>query len=186
MRLTAFMLLTRLTKRWPLIMGLVLYHLLVVIVVWANFPPEGHFFTGWDALHPEFNIGVNLERAVFGAWQKNYGLGTSGGHGFAALLPLTLMTGLLKLIVPLWSVRAWVTFSCFYLGGLGVYWLLRELLGGLEGEGFKEKEWLVAAASLGGAWYYLFNLGTVQQFYIQLEAFVVHFVALPENPYTKA
>lgn len=35
------------------------------------------------------------------------------------------------------------------------------------------------SAALAGALYYMLNLSTVQNFYIQLEAFIVHFAALP-------
>lgn len=154
---------------------LILLHVLFLIIFVANFVP-GHFLIGWDALNPEFNIPLNLQRGVFSAWQDNYGVGTLTGHGFGATLPHTIIVGALSLLLPLSAVRYVFIMLCLYVGILGSFFLGRFLLQYLKlSENKKIVDWL----ALSGALLYLVNLGTVQIFYLPLEAFTVHFAALP-------
>lgn len=152
---------------------IVLYHVLFIILLITNIH-IGEYFIGWDALSPELNIPLNINRGIYGAWQEEYGLGVMTGHGFAATLPHTIIIFALTVLFPEWSVRFLFTIFCYWLGGLGLYFLAKDLLVRIT----KEKKHINILSFLASL-FYLFNFGTIQIFYVQLEAFIVHFVALP-------
>ncbi len=177
-----------------------LYHLIVGTIIAANFHGN-RWLMGWDGLYPELNIPLNLIRGLTAGWQEYYGAGLVGGHGFAATLPHTLIIGLFTLIIPQHLVRSVFIFLCYYLGGLGMLFVSHKLLhtlisdervaedggsprrgplvgflGGKPPTGPALLTWYV---SLAASIYYLTNLGTIQTFYVPLEAFTVHFAALP-------
>ncbi len=139
-------------------------------IVIANFPTT--WYTGWDNLHPEFNFGLNLSRTLSSVWQSNQGLGTYGGHGYAATLPHTALLFIMSILIPDMYLRSIFTFICLFFGALGVFYLLRKLLSARDNQ-------VRDMSSLFGGLFYMLNYATVQNFYIQLEAFIVHFAALP-------
>lgn len=141
------------------------------IVVLTNFP-WGVYFTGWDNLHPELNLYDNIYRALSGVWQAHQGVGHTGGHGYSATLLHSLFIGLLSLFFPDWSLRSIFTFLMLLVGSLGTISFTQFLTKD------KTKSFQHLAMWSSGL-YYLLSLGTVQQFYIQLEAFIVHFAFLP-------
>ena len=158
---------------------LFLYHAVFAVIVFANFP-WGKFFIGWDALNPEFNLSLNFQRSFFASWQENYGLGTLAGHGFATQLPHNTIISILSLFFPMWAVRSVFTFLCLYLGGLGLYFLARLIFYKITVEEYQKKfSTAIEYICLLTALFYILNLATVQMFYLQLEAFIVHFAALP-------
>ncbi|MEA2057049.1 MAG: hypothetical protein U9O78_05105, partial [Patescibacteria group bacterium] len=166
-----------LKKYWSLLMILVLFHLVVGVVVAANFPQK-EFLMGWDSLHPEFNFLLNFKRSLTAVWQDNYGLGALVGHGFASLLPHNIITFFLFFFLPRWAIRAAFVLMMYWLGGLGALLVSRKILHKL----FSDKSSvanLIPWLSLTAGGFYLLNLATVQQFYLPLEAFVVHFAFLP-------
>ena len=162
-------------NHWKVV--LLLFNFITAVIVVQNFPRK-QYLTGWDALHPEFNLTVNLQRSLHSVWQNNYGVGTLVGHGFASLLPHTFAAGFLSGMLPQWAVRPAFILLCYWLGGLGMLVISRRLLK----RWFKDKSSLIQLVpwvSLLSAIYYLLNLGTVQHFYLPLEAFVVQFAFLP-------
>lgn len=163
--------LSKLPPQTPYLVFLFLVFLGIFI---TNFPGEGKFLTGWDNLHPEFNIGLNLRR-VFDIWQPFQGLGLVGGHGYSATLPHTLAIFLLSLVFPLYSLRALFTFLTLLIGAFGVFFVARHVLE----RNHEKEEFLLNSSSLIAALFYMLSIGTVQNFYIQLEAFIVHFAFLP-------
>ena len=150
---------------------LVLYHLIVGSIIAANIRPD-LWLMGWDGLYPELNVWLNIIRGLSAGWQEYYGVGLVGGHGFAATLPHTLIIGVLATVIPQHLVRQLFIFLCYYLGGLGMLLVSNKILKKL----FEKELWFI---SLITALYYLLNLGTIQVFYVPLEAFTVHFVAWP-------
>lgn len=175
MRSTEYMLTTRLTKRWRWwIVGLA-YVILLGWIIWINFP-RSEYFTGWDALHPEFNLSANWQRALTAGWQEQYGVGALGGHGFAALLPHVITIWLISWL-PMWSIRPVFLLGCYMLGGIGMLLFLRALLIPLTKQ-WRLGNYLPWVSGVGGL-YYLLNLSTIQQFYVPLEAFVVQFALWP-------
>lgn len=149
--------------------------LIVCVIAWRNFPASGQWLTGWDNLHPEFDFWLNVKRAVTGVWQANEGLGLVGGHGYAATLPHTLFLWFLSFFFPLNTLRPIFTFLMLLTGVLGAYFLTRYLLRKIQSaEGS-----ILNIVSFFSGLLYMLHLITVQNFYIQLEAFIVHFAFLP-------
>ncbi|PIZ03266.1 hypothetical protein COY59_00465, partial [Candidatus Gottesmanbacteria bacterium CG_4_10_14_0_8_um_filter_37_24] len=158
---------------------LLLFHAIFSYIAFVNFP-AGKFFIGWDALSPEFNLSLNFQRSIFASWQENYGLGALTGHGFATQLPHTMIISLLSFLLPLWSIRPVFIFLCLYLGGLGMYFFTRLLLYKITFEEYQRKFLITTEyICLLTALLYITSLATVQMFYLPLEAFIVHFTALP-------
>ena len=165
-------------KRKPSLLPLIIYHLVILIIVLVNLPIN-QWFIGWDAISPELNFSLNFRRGIFAAWQENYGLGSLTGHGFAATLPHTSFIWLLSLFIPTHMVRASFTFIMLHLGGLGLFILSKYLLKQLSGHKKSLSQQPLNWIALTGALFYVLNLGTAQIFYLQLEAFIIQFAALP-------
>lgn len=158
-------------KITPKTIAIALYHLVVATIIFANIHPHLSLM-GWDGIYPELNIPLNILRGLSAGWQEYYGAGLVGGHGFAATLPYTLVAGLLSLVLPQQLIRQSLVFLCYYLGGLGMLFVSEKVLRKLS----DREHWTIACvASL----FYLVNLGSMQTFYLPLEAFTVSFAALP-------
>jgi hypothetical protein len=128
-------------------------------VVRANYTSDT-LLTGWDNVHSEFNLGLAFKRSVHAVWQEYQGLGLVGGMAHAAELPRILLLGVMSFFLSMESLRyAWMFFMLL-LGPIGVYFLFRQLTA--------EKQSL---AGVTAAVFYLFNLVTVQYFYVPLETF---------------
>ena len=136
-----------------------------------NYEP-GTYLSGWDTLHPEFNLPFYVKRIVFGAWQEHQGVGAAASQAHAAELPRILLVFILTKILPLSDVRYAFFFLSLSLGALGVYFLSKYLLA-------RDNNRFVLPAAFLASIFYVFNLTTVQQFYVPLEMFAVHFAALP-------
>ncbi len=147
--------------------------ILVVIVValfWANYIP-GTWLSGWDTLHPEFDFELYFNRVFFGAWQEHQGVGAPASQAHAAELPRLALLWLMSWMMPLSALRYAFLFVCLGLGVLGMYWLMsRMVLSGNKNR--REIGFLVGLV-------YLCNLTVVQQFYVPLEMFLVHYASLP-------
>lgn len=157
----------------------IILSILVAVIAYANIQP-GTIFSGWDNLHPEFNIPLNLQRSIFSVWQGHEGLGHTGGHGYAATLPHTFIIWFLSLFLPMSYLRYAFTFLALLTGSIGAYKLIIYLL---KDKLKDKKEYVQYTLALVGSVFYMLNFGTVQQFTLQLEAFIIHFVALPWSVY---
>ncbi len=136
------------------------------ILSFLNYSP-GTFLSGWDTLHPEFNFGLAFERAFFGVFRVEQGLGAVAGHSHMADLPRLVIIYLLHFIEPLSFVRYSYIFLNIIFGALGMYFFLNKHL-------LKQK-----TASFLGALFYLLNIGTVQTFNVPFEMFTTLFATLP-------
>lgn len=154
-----------LNKFWPLF----LLAILEVLLFSRNYTP-GTYFLGWDALMPEMNFSENFRRSFFGVWQQYRGLGLLDTMSFAANIPHYLFVYFLSFFMSLSLLRYFFIFLMHFLGGIGVYFLIAELLGNQP-----KVKW----AAISGALFYLFNLGTIQMFFVPYEVFTVHFAFLP-------
>ncbi|MEK7597312.1 MAG: hypothetical protein AAB441_01560 [Patescibacteria group bacterium] len=138
----------------------------VLLIGITNFE-SGKWITGWDNLHPEFNLLMNIKRSIFAVWQENQGLGLLGGLGHAAELPRQLILLVMSFFIPVNQLRFFFYMICLFFGALGTYYFL-----------FKYVTNDKKSALLGGL-FYIFNLATIQTFYIQYESFIVQFATLP-------
>lgn len=147
-----------------------------IILFLTNVQP-GTFLTGWDNLHPEFSIWEHVWRSIYGVWMEYRGLGLYDGQSHIANLLHTLSIGMLSIALPQNLLRYVFMFGTHLAGGIGAYFLLRKLF-------HAQRPLMRAVLSLLGSLFYLFNIATVQMYYVPLEAFAVHFAALPWLAYT--
>jgi len=145
----------------------VLFSLLIFVltffIAFKNFS-SGTYLTGWDNLHPEFNFQLNIERSLNAVWQEYQGVGVLGGMSHAADLPRQLFLWGVSFIVPESMIRYFWTFLMLFSGPLGVYFLLR-----------KQQKIGAFTASI----FYIFNLATVQYFFVPFETFIGFYGFLP-------
>jgi hypothetical protein len=152
----------------------------------------GTWLSGWDNLHPEFNFAVNIKRSVFAVWQEYQGLGLLGGMGHAADLFRQIFLWIVSLVLPISINRYFFHFLMLLIGPLGVYFLIKNISVGSSTseesrslprhhprclDGLLPSE--VQVAPLLGAVFYLFNLATLQMFYVPFEPYSVHYAFLP-------
>ena len=133
---------------------------------------SGTFLSGWDTLHPEFDFTLNFRRLLSGVWRLEQGFGAVAGHSHMADLPRVLILWLSSLVLPLDLLRYFYIFLMFLLGGLGTYYLIAYLL-----TRFNTKN--VVQVSFIASLLYLFNLSTVQNFFVPFEMFPTQFGFLP-------
>ena len=146
--------------------------LITLLISFLNYK-SGTWLTGWDTIHPEFNFPLHFMRSLFGVWREDQGLGAVAAHAHMSELPRIFFLWIFSFFIPLSAVRYAFLFLCFILGPLGIYFFSRHFL--LQRN--KSQSVVVLAAFLAGL-VYIFNLGTVQQFYVEFEMFVVQYAAL--------
>ncbi len=157
--------LKKFVKYWP-IGVLFLFEICLFIV---NYVP-GTYLMGWDNVMPEFNFKANISRNFFGVWQEHRGVGLYDGMSHIGNLLHTLFLWVLSIVLPLNLLRYVFTFLMHFLGGVGVYFVLRYL---------KREENHASMISLMGALFYELNIATIIMFFTPLESFSVHFAVLP-------
>lgn len=119
-------------------------------------------------MHPEFNYRIYLSRILDGVWQEHQSLGAVATQAHASELPRVLVLALLDALLPINMVRYAYAFLMLIIGPLGVYAFIKYVL--------KDKGlWVGEVAGFAGGLFYLFNLGTLQHFYVPLEMFLTHF-----------
>ncbi len=145
---------------------------IVLVALWVtiiNIKP-GTTLSGWDTLQPELNLTQYFQRTFWGAWQPHQGLGAPASQAHLAEIVRLPIVWLLQ-IFPNNLNRYLFFFICYVTGGIGVYYFLTLCF--LRQTKFTT--WPAAAAAV----FYLLNLITLQQFYVPLEMFAVHFATLP-------
>lgn len=150
---------------WPLLLVV-----LTLLISYQNFDSK-KWLSGWDTLHPEFNFNLHFYRSIFGAWREDQGLGALAAHSHMSELPRIVVLYLLSFLLPLNTLRAIYILICLILGPLGIYYFLKKAI-------FKDNSLVSEMASFLGALVYLFNLGTVQIFYVVFEMFAVQYAFL--------
>jgi len=147
----------------------VLLILLTGIICFLNYTPNT-FLTGWDTLHPEFDFGLNFKRLIFSVWHSEQGLGAIPGHAQMADIPRVIILYLFHFFLPLNFLRYSYIFLCFILGPLGIYFLIKNIF-----QKNQHRNLIAFISSL----FYIFNLSTVQQFYVPFEMFPTQWAFLP-------
>ena len=145
---------------WPLMLAAV-----AVLLCARNYTPDT-WLSGWDTLHPEFNLALNFQRVINGVWRQEQGLGALAGHAHLSELPRILFLWISSLVFPASFLRYFFFYVCLILGPLGVYFYLQK-------NNFKK------IPSFFGGLFYLLNLGTLQHFFVPFEMFAVLYAALP-------
>ena len=148
----------------------VLIILITVLICFLNYTPNT-FLTGWDTLHPELNFSLNFKR-LLNLWHSEQGLGTIPAHAQISDLPRVFILYLFHFVLPLNFLRYSYIFLCFILGPLGIYFLIKNLF-------INYKSNFISLISSITALLYIFNLSTVQQFYVPFEMFPTQWAFLP-------
>lgn len=158
---------------------------LVSFIAFKNYTPNT-YLTGWDNLHPEFNFKLNIERSLNAVWQEYQGVGLLGGMAHSADLPRQIFLAGVSVFLPVNLIRYFWTFLMLFIGPLGVYFLLKTLLDSrsslLRIASTSKDDVLLtsrSAAAISAAMFYLFNLATVQYFFVPFETFASFFGFLP-------
>ncbi|MFZ5438039.1 MAG: hypothetical protein ACOZAK_03225 [Patescibacteria group bacterium] len=133
----------------------------------------GWFYSGWDNVHPEFDLIEYARQVFFGAWSEHQSLGAPSAQGQLAEIFRLPLIFLLSLFVPVANLRLVFIFLMFLVGGVGIYFYLKCVW-----LNDKNKFWQSWLASLGAV-FYLLHILTLQQFYISFEMFMVQFAFLP-------
>ncbi len=141
----------------------------VLILAFANHI-SGTWLLGWDSLSDEFNFGINFQRQFFGVWNEYQGLGTAGGHAHASDIPRFIYLWLASFVMPVSILRYSYFFLTLLIGSLGMYFLGKYL--------FKHRPHKNLLALLATS-FYIFNLGTLQIFFVPFEMFNAQFMVLP-------
>jgi len=150
---------------WPL--TLVAITLSISIL---NFDSE-KWLTGWDTLHPEFDLQLHVYRSIFGVWREDQGLGTLAAHSHMSELPRILILWFLSFIFPINILRIVFIFICFILGPLGIFYFTKKAI-------FKDNTYKSNVSSFLASLIFIFNLGTVQHFYVVFEMFAVQYATI--------
>lgn len=138
---------------------------IVTFISFKNYTPNT-YLTGWDNLHPEFNFRLNIERSLNAVWQEYQGVGVLGGMAHSADLPRQVILTGLSFFIPIHFIRYFWTFLMLFIGPLGVYFLIKRIT-------------KVNLAAICASIFYLFNLATVQYFFVPFETFTSFFGFLP-------
>lgn len=143
--------------------------ILAIFAAYQTYQPNT-FLSGWDTLHPEFNLSFYFKRVFFGAWQEHQGLGAVASQAHLAELIRLPILFLLKLLFGIKNVRYLFILGMYVLGSISSYWYIRNVW-------FRKykNNITIEIASAIGSLFYLFNLGTLQQFHVPLEMFAIHF-----------
>lgn len=143
---------------------------LVFLIIYLSYIP-GTILSGWDTLHPEFNFPLNFQRLIFGVFREEQGLGAVAAHSHMSDLPRVVLLYVLSFFVKLENLRFLFIASNLLVGVLGVYFFLDSYI-------FKNFQNSKIYSFFGGL-YYLFNLGTIQHFFVPFEMFTVQYAFLP-------
>jgi hypothetical protein len=127
---------------------------------------------GFDSQHQEFNTGMSLNKSI-SIWQEHIGLGAQGNMSYASDLSKTFILSLLSVVFPMSTLRYLWVLGNLTLGVVGMYYFLSR--SGI----FAVQKSRILSLSFFGALFYLFNLGTLQLFYVNFDGFVTQFGFLP-------
>lgn len=151
----------------PHIFLLLLFGVTLSLAISNYFPNS--FLTGWDTLHPEFNLLEYTKRVISGTWQSHQGLGALASQSHISEITRIPILWLLDLVLPLSLVRYAYVFLMLALGPLGIYFFSKKLI-------FKsQSEFVSSLGAFVAGVFYLLNLVTLQHFYVPLEMFLTHY-----------
>lgn len=150
--------------------------LCVVFVIGLGTIQPGKLLLGWDVTAPELNLGLNLERAVFGVWQTYRGLGTLDGMAHTANIIHVLWMAVWKTVVGLELARPTWLLTLYAIGMIGAAALARTVI--TRAFSPVSKKIVECSALITGLLYGL-NLYSLQMWYAPLEVFAYQFAVLP-------
>ncbi len=151
---------------------LLIIFLVVFVLTIKNIVPNT-YFSGWDNSHPEFNVWQFTKRVFSGAWVEFQGTGAPASQSQLAEITRLPYIYLFKLFFPPNLHRYLFTFLMLFIGGVGVYFYLIKIWLTKIRDNFRN--WIAGF----GALYYILNIVTLQEFFINFELFAVEFAYFP-------
>ncbi len=146
--------------------------LVVGCIAVRNYVP-GAYYTGWDNTHPELNIKEFASRVFGGAWAQYQGTGAPAAQSQLAELARFPFIAFLTWALPSHLVRYVNFFILVLCGGISMYFFLLKSIFVHSWYGWRRY------ISLFGALYYILNIVSIQQFYINFELFTIQFAFFP-------
>lgn len=140
----------------------------VLFLISHNYTPNT-ILSGWDTLHPEFNMAQYFQR-ITSVWQEHQGLGAPPSQAHLAELPRMIILYPLTLLLPMNMVRYAYFFLMMLIGPTGVYFFILHILKKLRTDPVIDR-----LAALIGSLFYILNVGTMQHFVVPLEMFATKF-----------
>lgn len=140
--------------------------ILIELAIFATNYTPATFLVGWDNVMPELNLALNLKRSLFGIWQDYRGLGLVDGLSHTANLTHTLSIWILSFVLPQSMLRYVFLYTTHLIGAVALFYLVKTLTANTK-------------ASFIAGLFYMLNLGIIQLYFAPLEAFAIHFAALP-------
>ncbi len=150
---------------------LLLVILVSIFIALQNTSIRG-YYSGWDNIHAEFDLGQYAYRGLYGAWSEHEGLGGPAAKGLLAEITRIPYLFVLEQIFPLHLVRAVFLFTMYVIGGVTMYFFIKNYW--IQNK-IQYKTWIAGFAGL----LYLLHPLTLQQFYISFELFTVQFAFFP-------
>jgi hypothetical protein len=147
----------------------------VILLAVTNYKP-GTLLTGWDNLHPEFNLLLNIKRSFFAVWQEYQSFGLLGGMGHASDIVRQIFLLALSNFMPASFLRFFWTMLTLIIGSIGTFHLSKTLI---ANSFLKEKVGNNLILPTFAALFYILNLATLQSYYAPFETFTAHFAFLP-------
>lgn len=146
--------------------------LVALIIAFQNISVQT-FYSGWDNVHPEFNMAQYAKRVLFGSWLEYQGMGGAAGQGHQSELFRIPIIAAINLLFPANLNRSLFIFLMYLIGGFGMYIYLQKIWLSTYHDSYAR--WIACISAL----FYLLNIITLQQFYISFEMFTVQFAFLP-------
>lgn len=139
--------------------------LVLLIIFIFNYKPNTYLI-GWDNLQTELNPVQDIQKNFSSVWQEYQGLGLVAGNAHAVEFFRSIIVLFLTFILPNSFIRYFIHFLYIFIGVIFAYKLFKKLN-------------VNSNAAFLGALFYLFNLGTVQNFYAPFEPFSAFYAFLP-------
>ena len=150
---------------------LLLVILVSIFIALQNTSIRG-YYSGWDNIHAELDLGQYAYRGLYGTWSEHEGLGGPAAKGLLAEITRIPYLFILMQIFPLHLVRAVFLFTMYVIGGVTIYFFIKNYW--IQNK-TQYKTWIAGFAGL----LYLLHPLTLQQFYISFELFTVQFAFFP-------
>lgn len=150
---------------------LLLVILVSIFIALQNTSIRG-YYSGWDNIHAELDLGQYAYRSLYGAWSEHEGLGGPAAKGLLAEITRIPYLFILMQVFPLHLVRAVFLFTMYVVGGVTMYFFIKSYW--IQNK-TQYKTWIAGFAGL----LYLLHPLTLQQFYISFELFTVQFAFFP-------
>lgn len=151
---------------------IIVLSLIATCMCFSNYD-KNSYLSGWDTLHPEFNMSLYWER-ITSVWQSHQGLGAPPSQSHIAEIPRMFFLSLFSFFVSQNLIRYSFFFLTIVIGPIGVFIFIESLIN----DTYSREQSINSYASFLGSLFYLLNYGTIQQFIVPFEMFATMYALL--------